>query len=353
MNLVDRAARIAAVARVAEDADRARARVLAELVSSSGEPTDSSALARQLAALLELARDRERGDLDLAASLARVTEIAVDLLGIRRAGVWFFSPDASSLECADMYDSASAAHTTGAVLFRRDFPIYFATLSTVRVLDASDANTDPRTREFSGIYFRRHGIAATLDAPIRRRGGLGGVLCCEHFGAPRVWSDDEQAFVASLADAITLALETDRRRAAERALVHKLAVIKAHQQEIATLTSPVLEVWDGVVALPLIGALDPERLAAVQSRLPAAVTRHQAAWIVLDLTAADALDAVAADVLVQLAAAVHRLGAVCVLSGLSPDAAAHLAELKPELALVAHAPNLKGALRHCLGAVPC
>lgn len=349
MNLVDRAARIVAAARIAEDADRARARVLAELVSA-GESIDSPSLARQLAALLELSRDRERGDLDLSASIARVTELAVDVLRVQRAGVWFFSADASSLECADVYDAASAAHSCGTVLYRRDFPIYFSTLSAVRVLDASDANADPRTREFSEIYFSRHGIAATLDAPIRWRGGLGGVLCCEHIGAPRAWTDDEQAFVASLADAVTLALETDRRRAAERALLHKLAVIKAQQQDIAALASPVLEVWDGVLAMPLIGAIDGERLAVVLSSLPTAVARQSAAWVIVDLTAAEQLDAAAADVLVQLAAAVRRLGAGCVLSGLSPDAAEALAAHRPELAALAHASSVKGALHHCLGA---
>lgn len=352
MNLVERAARIAAAARVAEDADRARARVLAELVAGTGEPTDSSALARQLATLLELSRDRERGDLDLSASLARITEAAVDVLRVARAGVWFFSGDASSLECADLYDAAAAAHSRGSILYRSDFPIYFATLATVRVLDVSDANADPRTREFSEIYFRRHGVAATLDAPIRWRGGLGGVLCCEHVGSPRTWGDDEQAFVASLSDAVTLALETDRRRAAERTLLHKLAMIKAQQQDAAALASPVLEIWDGVLAMPLIGSLDSERLSVVLSLLPTAIARQKAAWVVVDLTGADPLDASAAEVLVHLASAVRRLGAVCVLSGIGPDIAAQLATYKPELATIAHAGSIKAALHHCLGCVP-
>ncbi|MFZ6177790.1 GAF domain-containing protein [Nannocystis pusilla] len=348
MNLLDRAARIAAAARIAEDPDRARARVLAELMCGGDEAGDNKNLARQLSALLELSRDRERPDVDLASGLRRITETAIDILKIHRAGVWFFTPDASALECADLYDVATAAHTSGSVLYRCDFPIYFATLATTRVLDASDAQTDPRTREFSAIYFRRHGVSATLDAPIRSRGGLSGVLCCEYIGDPRVWTDDELAFVASLADAVTLLLETDRRRTAERDLLHKMSVIHAQRQEIARLTSPVLEIWDGVLAVPLIGHLDGDRQAATIGGLAEAISRQQAAWVVLDLQALEAIDAVNAESVAQIAHAVRRLGAACVLSGVNPDAVAQLAALCPELARLPATASLKCGLQHCL-----
>lgn len=350
MNLLERAARIAAAARVAEDADRARARVLAELVGGAAQPADSSGQTRHLAALLELSRDRERPDMTLASALSRLTETATDVLRIQRAGVWFFNHDASALECADLYDAATAAHDREAVLYRRDFPIYFATLATTRVLDVPDAQHDPRTREFAAIYFKRHDIRSTLDAPIRWRSNLHGVLCCEHVGDLRSWTDDEEAFVASLADAVTLALETERRRATERELLHKLTVIEAQRQAIARLSLPVLEVWQGIVAVPMIGAIDGERLAAILSLLPEAVSRHRAAWVLLDLTAAAPLDAHAADVLVQIAYAVHRLGAGCVLSGLPGDAAATLVAYNPALSRVPTTSSLKAALCHCLHA---
>jgi anti-anti-sigma regulatory factor len=348
MNLLDRAARIVAVARIAEDPDRARARVLAELMCGDDEPGDSTTLARQLSALLELSRDRERPDVDLATALGRITETAVDILRIHRAGVWFFAPDASSLECADVYDVATAAHSSGAVLYRCDFPIYFATLATARVLDASDCQSDPRTREFAAIYFRRHNITATLDAPIRSRGGLSGVLCCEYIGEARVWTDNELAFVASLADAVTLALETDRRRTAERDLLHKISVIHAQRQEIARLVSPVLEIWDGVLAVPLIGHLDSDRQAATIGGLAEAISRQQAAWVVLDLQALEAIDAQTAEAVAQIAHAVRRLGAACVLSGVSSDVFTQLTALAPELGRLPATPTLKHGLQHCL-----
>lgn len=350
MNLLERAARIAAAARVAEDADRARARVLAELVGGQPGPGEGADQARQLAALLELSRDRERTDMTLAGALARLTETATDVLRIQRAGVWFFNHDASALECADLYDTATAAHSREAVLYRHDFPIYFATLATTRVLDVADANHDPRTREFSAIYFRRRGIASTLDAPIRWRGGLHGVLCCEHVGEPRTWTDEEQTFVASLADAATLALETDRRRTIERELLHRLSRVEAQREAIARVSLPVLEVWDGIVAVPVIGALDGERLSAILSLLPEAVSRRGTGWVLLDLTAAEPLDARAADGLVQIAAAVRRLGAGCVLSGVPAEVAGQLCGHNHSLARVPTAPSLKAALGRCLHA---
>lgn len=348
MNLLDRAARIAAAARIAEDPDRARARVLAELMSGTDASGDGTNLARQLSALLELSRDRERPDMDLVSALARITETAVEVLRIHRAGVWFFTPDASALECADVYDVATAAHSSGAVLYRCDFPIYFATLASTRVLDASDAQHDPRTREFADIYLRRKNITSTLDAPIRCRGGLSGVLCCEHVGEPRVWADDEMVFVASLADAVTLALETDRRRAAERDLLHKVSLIHAQRQEIARMVSPVFEVWEGVLAVPLIGRIDADRQTALISGLAGAVARDQAAWVLLDVSTLDPIDAEAAESVAQIAHAVRRLGAACVLSGASDETVHQLVELSPELARIPATRSLKHGLQHCL-----
>lgn len=348
MNLLDRAARIAAAARIAEDPDRARARVLAELMCGDAGTVDGGQLARQLSALLELSRDRERPDVDLATALRRITETAVDILRIHRAGIWFFVPDASALECADLYDLATSAHSAGAVLYRCDFPIYFATLASTRVLDASDAVLDPRTREFASIYFQRNQIAATLDAPIRCRGGLSGVVCCEYKGEPRTWTDDEIAFVASLADAVTLALETDRRRTAERDLLHKVAVVHAQRQEIARLISPVLEIWDGILAVPLIGRLDADRQAATIGGLAEAISRQQAAWVLLDLQAIESIDGATAEAVAQIAHAVRRLGAACVLSGVNSDVVSQLVALSPELGRLPATGSLKSALQHCL-----
>lgn len=348
MNLLERAARIAAAARVAEDADRARAQVLAELVGGQAEPSGGTGRATQLAALLDLSRDRERPDMTLAGSLTRITESAVQVLGVTRAAVWFFNRDASALECVDLFDAATAAHGGDAPIHRGDAPIYFATLATTSVLDVADVEDDPATRELASLYLRPRGVRSTLEAPIRWHGAIQGVLRCEHVGEPRAWTEEEEAFVVSLAEAVALALECDRRRAAERELQRRLMLREAEREASARESLPVLELWDGVVAVPLIGALDRERLAAILGLLPDAVADRGAGWILLDLTAAGPLDAGAAHALVRIAAAVRRLGAGCVLSGLPPEIAAELRAHNQALARVPTTSSLRAALRRCL-----
>lgn len=324
------------------------AAVTAETPPSPPPRAEDAALARQLGALLQLSQDRERDDWTLASALHRVAEVAGEILGVARAGVWRFNDDRSSITCADMFETATRAHSSGAVLQRAEFPTYFAALERSRVLDAADAMHDPRTREFAEVYFREHGVGATLDAPFRWRGALTGLLCCEHVGGPRAWRDDEKAFLASLADALTLALETDRRRATERDLVQKLALIEAQKAAIVRLSTPVLELWDGVLAVPLIGAFDLARREALVDALLQAVARQRARTVLLDLTGVDSLDVSIADALPTLVRAVRLLGSDCVVSGISPEVAQTLSEAGADLSGVATTSSLKTALQQVL-----
>jgi rsbT co-antagonist protein RsbR len=343
MSLAERAACIAAVARAAASEADARAQVLAALAGDGTDAVDAG-----LAALLRLSDERERDDWTLAGAFAQISAMAGEVLQVARAGVWLFDADHSAIHCADMFESATRTHSSGAVLERKDFPNYFAAMESVRVLAADDANEDPRTHEFSEIYFKVYGVAATLDAPVRRRGGFAGLICCEHLGRPRAWRSDEKMFIASLADAVTISLETAERRAVSQDLRHKLAVIEAQQAAIVRLSSPVLEVWDGVLAVPMIGGFTAERRTAVMEALLDAVTRQRARHVLLDLTGVDGIETATADALIKLVHAVRLLGASCVVSGITPDAAQTLVGLGVDLSDLLTTRTLKTALELCM-----
>ena len=333
------------------DREAAVAAVEAELAASASErPGRDAVWKRQLAALLELARGQEREQWSLAEAMAHITELAVDTLGVARMGAWLFDPGHMQLVCADMFEAAGRAHSRGAVLSRDEFPRYFASLSDARVIAVEDACHDPRSAEFADIYFAPHGVVSTLDAPFRWQGAPVGVLCCEHVGALRSWRDDEIGFIASLADATTLALEADRRRSTEQALVQKLAVIEAQQAAIHRLSSPVLEVWDGVLAVPMIGSFDEDRRASVMISLLDAVTQRRARWVLLDLTGVDTVDTATADALLRLVRAVGLLGARSVISGIHPLVAQTMVALAADLRGIVTTGNLKTGLQHCLQA---
>jgi len=65
---------------------------------------------------------------------------------------------------------------------REPYPAYFSALDTQRTIKAVDAHTDPATYELSEGYLKPLNIGAMLDAPIRYKGKMIGIFCCEHIG---------------------------------------------------------------------------------------------------------------------------------------------------------------------------
>jgi PAS domain S-box-containing protein len=99
-----------------------------------------------------------------------------------------------------------------------DFPAYFATLARTDVIVANDARTDPATSELANGYMVPLEISSMLDAAVRLRGHVEGVLCCEHVGPKRTWTTDEATFAVAVASVVSLVLETAERRRIEREL---------------------------------------------------------------------------------------------------------------------------------------
>ncbi|MFD0390623.1 GAF domain-containing protein [Tistrella bauzanensis] len=85
-------------------------------------------------------------------------------------------------------------------------PRYFAALMPERVLVVEHAIGHPAMAEVMDLPRGGNRLGALMDATVRVDGRLVGILCCEHFGAPRKWAQDEVNFAGSLADLIALAL---------------------------------------------------------------------------------------------------------------------------------------------------
>ncbi|MBL9102517.1 MAG: STAS domain-containing protein [Myxococcales bacterium] len=140
----------------------------------------------------------------------------------------------------------------------------------------------------------------------------------------------------------------DEFAASKRELLTRLDTIRAQQAAIRTLSAPILEIWDGVVAVPLIGELDaagPQELAA---RLLARLARSRVAWVILDLTGVAEIDAALAGHLVQLASAVRLMGARGLVTGIGPGVARTLVGLDVSLAGLVALASLRDGLKHCI-----
>lgn len=157
----------------------------------------------------------DNGDLNAANFL--ILNSAIEGLRVSRASIWLLSDDRHTMECRLLIDAANSRPNTLA-LCREDYPIYFAALDQDQAIMAHDACSDELTRELSDIYLQPLGITSMLDVPVHHRGIMTGIICCEHQGPPRIWSEKEVAFLSALANLYGRALGAEQRNNYERQL---------------------------------------------------------------------------------------------------------------------------------------
>lgn len=192
-------------------------------------PTTSDAGLRDFeSARLRLARGSVEGGDSLASAFRSTTELAADTIRVERCGIWLFVEERRAIRCFDLFERSSRRHSEGAVLRAQDFPAYFAALERMRVVQADEAAIVPATKELEAIYLSPLGIGAMLDAPLFRNGKVVGVVCHEHVGPPRTWTQKEIDFVSSVSDTVALEMEAAALRDAE-------ASLRAREAQLAEL----------------------------------------------------------------------------------------------------------------------
>jgi signal transduction histidine kinase len=166
---------------------------------------------RPAAALEAALRHLTRLAVDEGRSLDEVfmesTKLSARVLDVERVGIWLLEDGCTQLRCVRQYRSSVSTYGSGEVLHPSDFPAYGNALAAHRAIVADDARTHPRTRELARDYLEPNGITSMLDAPVLRRGKVAGVVCHEHVGPKRTWTDAERSFAASVADIVALAME--------------------------------------------------------------------------------------------------------------------------------------------------
>jgi rsbT co-antagonist protein RsbR len=98
-------------------------------------------------------------------------------------------------------------------------------------------------------------------------------------------------------------------------------VIARQQQELLELSTPVVRLWDNIVALPLIGTLDSARTQVVMQNLLEAIVQTRSDIAVIDITGVPTVDTLVAQHLLKTVAAARLMGADCIISGIRPQIA--------------------------------
>jgi rsbT co-antagonist protein RsbR len=121
-------------------------------------------------------------------------------------------------------------------------------------------------------------------------------------------------------------------------------VINRQQQDLLEISTPVVKLWDGILALPVIGTLDSARTQVVMETLLQRIVEVEAEIAIIDITGVPTVDTLVAQHLLKTVTAIRLMGADCIISGIRPQIAQTIVHLGVELGAVATKATLADAL---------
>jgi rsbT co-antagonist protein RsbR len=125
-------------------------------------------------------------------------------------------------------------------------------------------------------------------------------------------------------------------------------IISRQQEEMLELSTPVVTLWDGIVALPLIGTLDSARTQVVMESLLQAIVQTNSRFAIIDITGVPTVDTLVAQHLLKTITAARLMGAECIISGIRPQIAQTIVHLGINLQDVITKSKLADAFRLAL-----
>ena len=189
-------------------------------------------------------------------------------LDVARASIWLHADNGRELYCIALFERKTETCTEGYVLKQNEYPRYFDAMLQNAHVSVFDAQKDPRTNEFAEGYLKPLGITSMLDAVIPGGSGVVGVICAEHIGPKRKWSQQEEAFVISLATLVGGVYASHERQQTEHRLVQATKdaemAAKAKSDFLATMSHEIRTPMNGV--LGMLNLLPDNELSPDQRR---------------------------------------------------------------------------------------
>jgi rsbT co-antagonist protein RsbR len=124
--------------------------------------------------------------------------------------------------------------------------------------------------------------------------------------------------------------------------------VELQRRTLSELSTPVIKVYENVLVLPLVGAIDTERARRIMEELLTGITRHQAELVIIDITGVPVVDTAVANHLIQTIKAARLLGARSILVGISGEVAQALVHLQIDLSGVVTRSNLQAGIEYAL-----
>jgi rsbT co-antagonist protein RsbR len=128
----------------------------------------------------------------------------------------------------------------------------------------------------------------------------------------------------------------------------KTQLISRQEELIRALSSPVIQVWDDVLTIPVVGELDDRRSSEIMQALLERISSTRSRYAIVDLTGVRDLDAATADRITRIVKAVKLLGARGIITGIQPAVAQVMTSLNADLSDIATHRSLREGLRACM-----
>ncbi|MFA8341341.1 MAG: cache domain-containing protein [Rhodothermaceae bacterium] len=164
-----------------------------------------------------------------------ITEAAAKELKVERCSIWILTEGNGTLRCVNVYQLPNETHQEAVPLVANDYPNYFSALKSKKVIDATNALSDPRTSEFCSDYLIPQNIQSLLDASINLEGEMMGVICFESVNKSREWLPDEIAFATRIADQTALAFLNSKRLEAKADLQKSDEELRVANDELQSI----------------------------------------------------------------------------------------------------------------------
>ncbi len=169
---------------------------------------------------------------NITEALEEITKTLGEVLGVTRSAVWSYQSTALSIILEKQYLSEEGKFLAGGEFFQKDIPTYFKSVEDEEIIIATDASAHASLIEFKSGYLDVLDIRSMLDVPFFLDGKVGGVICCEHQGETKLWTEEEVDFAKSIADIITIAFKSSSARQSLRDSQQRLEEVRAQEEEL-------------------------------------------------------------------------------------------------------------------------
>ena len=203
------------------------------------------------------------------------------------------------------------------------------------------ANRPPPRDEASAVLAAVNDIADQMSKSVQGTFGF------------TVRTDSNAPALQKLSLMLNFLLDSTRRTLEEvtqknQQLGAQLETIEQQRRAIEELSTPILQLWEGILVLPVIGFVDSARSQQMMERLLEEIVERQARHVIIDVTGVAVMDTQTADYFTKIFNSVKLLGAQCLLTGIRPAVAQTLVHIGVQLDQVTTRRNLQQGLQECL-----